>query len=101
MRASIASKSALSLSSVRSVAPASALNSSMESMIAFGVSCLVMITAPPRRTMSRTRPNCFLASVAVNDDAGSPRRFRTSATTSCRRAALTGLMRLTSSRRPF
>src|SRR5438094_8391946 len=35
-----------------------------------------MTTAPPRRTMSRTRPNCFLASVALNEDAGWPRLFR-------------------------
>src|SRR5947199_8160536 len=35
-----------------------------------------MTTAPPRRTMSRTRPNCFLASVTLNEDAGWPRLFR-------------------------
>src|SRR3989475_782747 len=90
MRASIASKSALRASSVRSVGLVSALKSSTEMRIAFGASCLVMTTAPPRSTISSTRPNRFLASVAVNAAGGSPRRSRSSARGSGRRAAGAG-----------
>src|SRR5262249_53054560 len=79
MRANIASNSALSESRALDAPRCSALNSSTDRMTAFGASCFVMTTVPPRRTVSRTRPNCVFASVAVTDDAASPRRLRTAA----------------------
>src|SRR5439155_11820084 len=86
IRASSASNSPLSVSSLLSAARARALNSSRETRTAFGASCLVMTTTRPRMTISRSRPNSFLATVDVTEAAStrSARWLRTAARASGR-----------------
>ena len=65
MPASIASNWLSSVSMARSGARVSAVNSSIDRSTAFGASCLVISTTPPRMACSSTRPNSFFAAVAV------------------------------------
>lgn len=80
IRLSIASNSPLRVSTPLHAPRASAPYSSIESSTALGVSCLVTIAIPLRRTLSRTSPNLFLARVALISTGASPPRLRIEAT---------------------
>ena len=71
IRASSASNSLLSVSSLTRLARDNTSKRSIDMMTAFGASCFVITTVPPRVTLSRTRAKSFFASVAVKRDASS------------------------------